>query len=95
MVVGSDLLYESAAIAPLVAAVCAHLVPGGIFIMMAPADEELSRTKLVADFVAALRGTRRGHVDIAPLRLDSYDGYQSSAPSSQHRLQCITFSTLP
>jgi hypothetical protein len=57
VIIGSDLLYEAIAIAPLVASVCAHLNRDGHFIMMAPASEALSRTELVADFVAALRAT--------------------------------------
>ena len=57
VIIGSDLLYEEKAIAPLVAAICAHLTPEGIFVMMAPASPDLSRTRLVEGFVEALRAT--------------------------------------
>jgi len=60
--------------------------------MMAPAAEELSRTKLVADFVAALRATGSGHVTIEPLVLGSYESFHAVSPRAQHQLQRITFS---
>ena len=94
LIIGSDLLYEQAAIAPLVATILAHLAPGGYFVLMAPASEDLSRTKLVAELVAALRATG-GAVRIDPCHMKCYQGYDyvmTGVAYAEHPLQRITYS---
>jgi hypothetical protein len=83
-------LYEAKAIEPLVATICAHLEPGGTFVMMAPDAPELSRTKLVAGFVDALRACAVGKVDIVKHAMCCYDAYDQQDPSVYHALQRIT-----
>jgi hypothetical protein len=61
------------------------------FIMMAPDAPELSRTKLVSDFVSALRASGVGSVDVKQHLMCCYDAYaqQVYVSTSSYAVECL------